>query len=109
MDYNNSNLFELVIASHKLYDNFFENCEANRFLAEPTAFCLTHECDYLTLFANLSYNKFHIMAEASKINTKIFEDNRTEESFFDYWKDVGKSTGIIVRKIMGYRPSSRFH
>jgi hypothetical protein len=105
-DYSNENLFQIAIATLKLRDELYDECEVERYLQEPTAFCFTHECDSLTLIANMSVNKYHIMAEASKINTKIFEE-KENESYFSYWKDVGKSTGIIVRKTLGYRPGGR--
>jgi len=61
----------------------------------------------MTLANNFSINKFHILAEASKINSMIFEESESNYTFFDYWKVIGNSCGVMVRKTLGYVPGGR--
>jgi len=44
------------------------------------------------------------MAEGSIINSRIFERSEEGETLFEIYKDIGKSTGIIVQKALGYKP-----
>ena len=101
-------MLPLVIAGHKVSNLFFDNCEVQKYFYDPTAFCFSHNCDYVALFANFNQNKFQIFALGSKVNTMLFETKGHEQqSLFDYYKEIGITVGEIYRRILGFKPKKQ--
>lgn len=102
----NNQYFQFYLNSVNILNKVFYQCELNDKVGELLAFCMVHDCTYMSLLTNFDYNLYKYFSSIQEVTTIISQmvTNENPTEGLRLIRGLGYYMGLMFTSTIGYSP-----